>query len=87
MNRKTLAATGLAKIVRKVCSSASPVMPTGTVATMISQARRSSESIALKRRSRSIRALLRRKPRTMRIQSRRKNHSRASAVAQCRATM
>ena len=87
MNRKTLAATGLAKIVRKVCSSASPVMPTGIVARTISHASRSSESIALNRRSRRLGALLRRKPRTMRTQSGRKNHSSASAVAQCSATM
>ena len=46
MNRNTLAATGLAKIVRNVCSSASPVMPTGIVARMISHASRSSASSA-----------------------------------------
>ena len=55
MNRKMLAATGLAKTVRKTCSSARPVMPTGIVARTISQARRSSESRTLNRRSRMLR--------------------------------
>jgi hypothetical protein len=43
-NRKALAATGLASAVRKTCSKARPVIPTGIVAITISQASRSSGS-------------------------------------------
>jgi len=87
MNRNTAAAVGLAKMVRKVCSRVMPVSPTGMVASTIIQARRSSGPWMLNRRSRSPRSILRKKPRMILTQSARKNHSSASAVAQCRATM
>ncbi len=62
-------------------------MPTGIVARTISQARRSSALRTMNVRSRMLRATLWKNPRMMRTQSARKNHSSASAVAQCRATM
>ena len=61
-------------------------MPTGIVAITISQARRSSGSLALNRRSPRLLLTLRKNPVTMRIQSARKNQSSASAVATCSAT-
>jgi hypothetical protein len=85
--RKMLAAIGFAKIVRKVCSNASPVRPTGIVAIRISHANRSSDPRALNLRSRKLRRALRVNPPMMRIQSARKNHSSANAVLKCRATM
>ena len=87
MNRNTAAATGLAKMVRKVCSRAIPVSPTGMVAITIIQARRSSRPSTVTPRWRRLRVTLRTKPRMMRTQSARKYQRRASAVAQCRATM
>ena len=86
MNRNALAATGLARAVLNTCSRATPVMPTGIVAITISHARRSSWPLAVKRRSETLLPTLRKNPVTMRIQSARKNHSSASAVATCSAT-
>ena len=51
MVRKMAAASGLANRVRKVCSRASPVMPTGMVAMTSSQASRSSASVVTMRRA------------------------------------
>ena len=87
MNRNTAAAAGLAKMVRKVCSRTTPVSPTGMVASTIIQASRSSGPWMLSCRPRRPRSRLASSPRMIRTQSARKNHSRASAVAQCRATM
>ncbi len=70
-----------------------PVSPTGIVAKMIIHASRSSLSCTDRRGrrarmlSRTLAGRLRRKPRMILTQSARKNHSSASAVAQCRATM
>ena len=92
-NSRTAAAPGLANKIRKVCSSATPVRPTGIVAKMIIQASRSSLSATTsrgRRRSRLSRTLagrLRKKPRMILTQLARKNHMSASAVAQCSATM
>jgi hypothetical protein len=83
----------LANTVRKGCSSATPVSPTGIVAKMIIHASRSSLSSTDSRSrrartvSRTLAGRLRRKPRMSLTQSARKNHSSASAVAQCSATM
>ena len=76
-----------------MCSSATPVSPTGIVAKMIIQASRSSLSVTASRSrrwcrlSRTLAGRLRKKPRMILIQSARKNHISARAVAQCRATM
>ena len=86
-NRNTLAASGLANTVRNTCSSARPVIPTGIVAMTISHARRSSASRATIRRARTAGPRPRRNARMIRTQSSRKNHSSATAVAQCSATM
>jgi hypothetical protein len=93
MNSKTAAAAGLANKTRKVCSSATPVRPTGIVAKMIIQASRWSLSATASRGrrccrlSRALAGRLRKKPRMILIQSARKNHISARAVAQCNATM
>jgi len=79
--RKIAAASGLAKMVRNVCSSASSVRPTGIVATTISQASRSSAVTTLRVFS------VRKNAPMIRTQSVRKNHNSANAVATCRATM
>ena len=49
--RKTDAATGLANSTRNSCSKSRPMIPTGTVAITINQARRS-VSVSMRRRSR-----------------------------------
>jgi len=85
--RKIAAASGLAKMVRKVCSRASPVRPTWIVAMTISQASRLSSSSATIRRAEMLGRRLPKKPRTMRTHSVRKNSSSAVAVATCSATM
>ena len=77
---KMLAASGLAKTVRSVCSSTTPVRPAGMVATTSSQPSLSSE-VSMRRRR-----VERTRPRTMRTHSRRKNTSSASAVATWRPT-
>jgi hypothetical protein len=64
--RKIAAASGLANKVRRVCSSARPVIPAGMVATMSSQAIRSSGVV-----SRRVRRVWK-KPPMIRIQSARK---------------
>ncbi len=85
--RKIAAATGLANRMRKVCSNSTPVRPTGMVAMISSQARRSSESVVTIRRALRLGRRVRRKPRMIRAQSCRKKISSATAVATCRATM
>jgi hypothetical protein len=87
MVRKMAAASGLANRVRKVCSKASPVMPTGMVAMMSSQARRSSASVVTRRRAAMEGRMVRANPAMMRTQSERKKMIRATAVATCSATM
>ncbi len=87
MVRKMAAANGLANRVRKVCSRASPVMPTGMVAMTSSQASRSSASVVTMRRAAMLGRRVRPNPRMIRTQSDRKKTIRASAVATCRATM
>jgi hypothetical protein len=80
MVRKMAAARGLANTVRSVCSRARPITPTGIVATMMSQARRSSGVVSLRVRTIRKNALM------IRTQSARKYTSSARAVATCNAT-
>jgi hypothetical protein len=85
--RKIAAASGLANRVRKVCSSSSPVMPTGIVPITSSQASRSSLSRATIRRSLSVGPRVRNQAEMMRTQSLRKKINNATAVPTCSATM
>ncbi len=62
-------------------------MPTGMVAMISSQARRSSGSLTTMRRAAMLGLMVRRSPEMIRIQSLRKKISNATAVATCRATM
>lgn len=87
MVRKMAAASGLANRVRKVCSNANPVIPTGMVAMTISQASRSSAFCVTIRRAAMLGRSVRKKPRIMRTQSARKKMSSAMAVVTCSATM
>ncbi len=79
--KKMAAASGLANSVRNVCSSASPMMPAGIVAMMMSQAIRSWTVSTLRWR------IELKKPPMIRTQSRQKNSSNASAVATCSPTI
>ena len=78
---RKMAAAGLGERVRNVCSSTSPVSPTGIVAMTISQASRSVDVSTLRVRGVQPKAL------TIAIQSLRKNTSSAIAVATWSATM
>ena len=81
MARKMLVGIGFDRIVRNVCSSSRPVIPTGMVASTRCQASRSSAVRTFRSRTEVP------SPRTMRTQSRQKKMIRASAVATCSPTM
>ena len=87
MVRKIAAASGLANRVRKACSNSSPVIPTGIVPMMSSQASRSSASRATMRRAAKEGRTVRAKPADDADPVGRKKMIRASAVATCNATM